>query len=115
MAKKPEYVERVRALVGRGQVEIIGGPFFEPILASIPRRDRVGQIRAYTEYLESLFGQRIRGMWVPERVWEQSFTSDLVEAGIEGAEPPYRGSEKIASKGITLVRLNKVRKALKRF
>jgi hypothetical protein len=83
VAKKPEYVERVRALVGRGQVEIIGGPFFEPILASIPRRDRVGQIRAYTEYLESLFGQRIRGMWVPERVWEQSFTSDLVEAGIE--------------------------------
>ena len=41
--------------------------------------------------------------------------ASMVEAGIEGAEPPYRGSEKIASKGITLVRLNKVRKALKRF
>lgn len=83
VAKKPDYIERVRALVARDQVEIIGGPFFEPILASIPRRDRVGQIQAYTEYLESLFGQRIRGMWVPERVWEQSFTSDLVDAGIE--------------------------------
>lgn len=83
VAKKPDYIDRVRALVARGQVEIIGGPFFEPILASIPRRDRIGQIEAYTDYLESLFGQRIRGMWVPERVWEQSFTSDLVDAGIE--------------------------------
>jgi hypothetical protein len=81
--RHPEYIERVRALVERDQVEVIGGPFFEPILASIPSRDRVGQIKAYTEYLEQLFGRRVRGMWVPERVWEQSFASDIVEAGIE--------------------------------
>ncbi len=81
--RHPEYIERVRALVERDQVEVIGGPFFEPILASIPSRDRVGQIKAYTAYLEQLFGRRVRGMWVPERVWEQSFASDIVEAGIE--------------------------------
>jgi 4-alpha-glucanotransferase len=81
--RHPEYIDRVRALVERDQVEIIGGPFFEPILASIPSRDRVGQIKAYTAYLEQLFGRRVRGMWVPERVWEQSFASDIVEAGIE--------------------------------
>ncbi len=79
----PEYIDRVRMLVDRGQIEIVGGPFFEPILAGISRRDRIGQIRAYTEYLHQLFGVRVRGMWVPERVWEQSFVSDLVEAGIE--------------------------------
>ena len=66
-----------------GQVEILGGPFYEPILACIPRRDRIGQIRAYTQYLENLFGQTVRGMWVPERVWEQSFAGDITEAGIE--------------------------------
>ncbi|MCY2966693.1 MAG: DUF1926 domain-containing protein, partial [Planctomycetota bacterium] len=79
----PEYVERVRALVERGQVEIVGGPFFEPILATIPRRDRLGQIRAYTQYLERLFGVVVRGMWTPERVWEQSFVGDVTQAGIE--------------------------------
>ena len=79
----PEYIDRVRALVERGQVEIIGGPFYEPILASIPSRDRIGQIAAYSRYLEQLFGQKFRGMWVPDRVWEQSFTNDLVRAGIE--------------------------------
>ncbi|MDQ3329997.1 MAG: DUF1926 domain-containing protein [Planctomycetota bacterium] len=83
VAKKPEYIDLVRSFVERGQIEILGGPFYEPILASIPSRDRIGQIVAYSRYLESLFGQKIRGMWVPERVWEQQFTSDIAAGGIE--------------------------------
>ncbi len=79
----PEYIDRVRSLVDRGQVEIIGGPFYEPILACIPRRDRVGQIAAYSRYLKQLFGADVCGMWVPERVWEQCFASDIARAGIE--------------------------------
>ena len=81
--KHPEYIDRIRMLADRGQIEIIGGPFYEPILACIPRRDRVGQITAYSRYLEKLFGTPIRGMWVPERVWEQSFSGDISQAGIE--------------------------------
>jgi alpha-amylase len=81
--RRPEYVERLRQLVKRGQVEIMGGGFYEPILPMIPRRDRVGQIRTYTRYLENLFPTRIRGMWVPERVWEQNLVSDIAAAGIE--------------------------------
>ncbi|MSR58379.1 MAG: DUF1926 domain-containing protein [Planctomycetaceae bacterium] len=81
--KHPEYIDRVRNLADRGQIEIIGGPFYEPILATIPRRDRIGQIRAYTRYLEDVFGVTVRGMWIPERVWEQSFAGDITEAGIE--------------------------------
>ncbi|MBS0264313.1 MAG: DUF1926 domain-containing protein [Planctomycetes bacterium] len=81
--KHPEYIDRVRMLADRGQVEIIGGPFYEPILACIPRRDRIGQITAYSRYLEKSFGTRVRGMWMPERVWEQSFAGDVTQAGIE--------------------------------
>lgn len=80
---KPEYIDRLRSLVERGQVEILGGPYYEPILASIPRRDRIGQMQAYSRYLEQTFGTRIRGMWMPERVWEQSFTADIAAAGLE--------------------------------
>src|SRR5690348_4128035 len=68
--RKPDYVARLRTMVQSGQVEILGGGFFEPILTMIPRRDRVGQIRSYAEYLNDLFGTHVRGMWVPERVWE---------------------------------------------
>ncbi len=79
----PEYIERVRALVDAGRVEILGGGYYEPILTMIPHRDRVGQIRDYSRHLEDLFGQPIRGMWVPERVWEPGLVPAIVEAGIE--------------------------------
>jgi alpha-amylase len=82
-ARHPEYLDRLAELTARGRIEIIGGAFFEPILAMIPSRDRVGQIRGYSDWLENRLGATIRGMWVPERVWEQSFTRDIAEAGIE--------------------------------
>lgn len=80
---RPEYIERLRRMVGASQVEIIGGAFYEPILANIPRRDRIGQIESYTQHLNQLFRTQVRGMWLPERVWEQSFASDIATAGIQ--------------------------------
>jgi alpha-amylase len=80
---RPEYIERVRALVEAGRVEILGGGFYEPILTMIPHRDRVGQIRGFADYLQEVFGTPVRGMWVPERVWEQHLVSALAEAGVE--------------------------------
>lgn len=82
-AHHPEYVDRLAALSSAGRVEIIGGAFYEPILTMLPRRDRVGQIRRYTEWLAERLGADVRGMWIPERVWEPGLTSDLVDAGIE--------------------------------
>ena len=79
----PEYVDRLGDLVAAGRVEIIGGAYYEPILPMIPRRDRVGQIRTYTDWLQQRLGCTVRGMWMPERVWEQSLVSDLAEAGIQ--------------------------------
>ena len=77
------YLDRLAQLVEQGRIEIIGGAYFEPILAMIPSRDRIGQIRTYTRWLQNRLGATIRGLWTPERVWEQSFTRDLVDAGIE--------------------------------
>lgn len=82
-ATHPDYLDRLAELVSQGRVEILGGAFYEPILAMIPSRDCVGQIRSYTRWLEDRLGATVRGMWVPERVWEPSFARDLVEAGIE--------------------------------
>ena len=69
----PRIHRFARALAERAQIEMVGGPFYEPILAGIPSYDRVGQISAYSRYLEQLFGAKVRGMWMPERVWEQNF------------------------------------------
>lgn len=78
-----DYLDRLAALVQQGRVEIVGGPFYEPILTMIPSRDRVGQISTYTKWLNNRLGADVQGMWMPERVWEQSLTSDLVDAGMK--------------------------------
>jgi alpha-amylase len=83
VANQPDYVDRLAKLVAQRRVEILGGAFYEPILAMVPSRDRIGQIRSYSRWLEHRFETSVRGMWVPERVWEQSFTGDLTAAGIE--------------------------------
>ncbi len=79
----PEYVDRLAALVEAGRIEIIGGPFYEPIMTMIPGRDRIGQIQTYADWLENRLGTRPQGIWMPERVWEQSLTSDVSKAGVK--------------------------------
>lgn len=78
-----DYVDQLAELVDSRRIEILGGAYYEPILAMIPSRDRVGQIRTYTRWLQNRLGATVRGLWVPERVWEQSFVSDMADAGIE--------------------------------
>ncbi len=78
-----DYLDRVARLVSRGRIEIVGGPFYEPILTMIPARDRVGQIREYSTWLARRLGAEVRGMWMPERVWEQSLVRDLASAGMQ--------------------------------
>src|SRR3954468_3282226 len=80
--RHPEYLDRLGALVAAGRLEIVGGAFYEPILTMIPPRDRVGQIRRYSDWLAKRFNTPVNGMWIPERVWEQSLTSEIAEAGI---------------------------------
>jgi alpha-amylase len=82
-ARHPEYLDRLAALVASGRLEIVGGAYYEPILTMIPPRDRVGQIRRYAEWLSDRFSTPVTGMWIPERVWEQTLTSDLAEAGVK--------------------------------
>ncbi len=80
--RHPDYVARVRSLVAAERIEIIGGPFYEPILPMLPSRDRIGQIRNYTEFLNETFSTSVQGMWMPERVWESALTADIARAGI---------------------------------
>ncbi|MDH4198013.1 MAG: DUF1926 domain-containing protein [Candidatus Aminicenantes bacterium] len=72
----------VEVLVGRGQVELLSGGFYEPILAVIPEEDRVGQIRMMNDFLSANFGRTPRGLWLTERVWEPHLPKSLAQAGI---------------------------------
>jgi hypothetical protein len=79
----PEYFDLVRALVQRGQVEVAGGGFYEPILVTIPPQDRYEQLTKLADFVEKHFGKRPRGAWLAERVWEPQLPSSLAGAGVE--------------------------------
>ena len=82
-AERPEFVARLAALAERGQVEIVGGGWYEPVLAALPERDRVGQLVRMADELEATFGRRPRGAWLAERVWEPDLPTALVSAGYD--------------------------------
>jgi len=83
MENHKEYIDLLRSMVERGQVELMGGGYYEPLLAIIPDNDRRGQIRMMSDKLQELFGRLPRGIWLTERVWEPQLPGYLVEAGVE--------------------------------
>ncbi len=78
----PKDMAKLREMVARGQVEMFGGGDTEPVLASIPERDRRSQLVALSDRLEAAFGQRPSGAWLTERVWESAVAPSLADSGI---------------------------------
>jgi hypothetical protein len=81
--ERPDYFDKLRTLVGRGQVELLGGGFYEPMLAVLPERDARGQIQMMSDYLLQHFGARPEGMWLAERVWEPALAKLIADAGMK--------------------------------
>ena len=79
---RPDVIGDLADLVRRGQIELLSGGYYEPILVGVPRRDAVGQIRALTDRVAAIFGRRPLGAWLTERVWEPHLPSLLAEAGV---------------------------------
>jgi 4-alpha-glucanotransferase len=79
---RPEYFVRLKKLVQAGQVELVGGGFYEPILVSIPEEDQREQITRLAAYLEKHFGIPPSGAWLAERVWEPQLPSVLAAANV---------------------------------
>lgn len=77
-----EMLERLRALVAAGQVELLSGGYYEPILAIIPDEDKIGQIEKLNDELETLFGVTPSGMWLTERIWEPHLAKPIAQAGL---------------------------------
>ncbi|MEO8158377.1 MAG: alpha-amylase/4-alpha-glucanotransferase domain-containing protein [Betaproteobacteria bacterium] len=78
----PHDMSKLHEMVARGQVEMFGGGDTEPVLASIPERDRRTQLAALSNRLQAALGQRPTGAWLTERVWESSVTCALADSDI---------------------------------
>jgi alpha-amylase/alpha-mannosidase (GH57 family) len=82
-ARATDYLDLVGRLASEGKLELLLAGYYEPILPSLCREDRLDQIRWMKETLKSRFGVDATGCWLTERVWEPELAADLVEAGVE--------------------------------
>ncbi|MFX0074318.1 MAG: alpha-amylase/4-alpha-glucanotransferase domain-containing protein [Candidatus Hermodarchaeota archaeon] len=80
---KPEFIEKMKLMAKRNQIEIIGGGYYEPIYAIIPNRDRIAQMRMLSDLIKKEFGLEVNGAWLSERVWEPNYPSFLSKAGLK--------------------------------
>ena len=78
----PQDMALLKDMVARGQIELFGAGETEPVLAVIPERDRIGQIRTFSAKLKKKLGQRPQGAWLTERVWESTVIPALADCGI---------------------------------
>ncbi|HEY9722106.1 MAG TPA: alpha-amylase/4-alpha-glucanotransferase domain-containing protein [Oscillatoriaceae cyanobacterium] len=78
----PEFLERIRAMVARGQLEIVTGPYYEPVLGIVPDDDKIGQIRHLTQAVHRATGYEAQGMWLTGRIWEPHLAKPIAEAGV---------------------------------
>lgn len=78
-------VDRLGRLAADGRVELLLAGMYEPILAALPRQDRVEQIIWMREALQQRFGVTAQGLWLTERVWEPELAADLAHAGVRYA------------------------------
>jgi alpha-amylase/alpha-mannosidase (GH57 family) len=78
----PQDMAKLREMVARGQVEMFGGGDTEPVLASIPERDRRSQLVALSDRIDTSLAQRPTGAWLTERVWESAVAPALADSGI---------------------------------
>ncbi|MFX0012686.1 MAG: alpha-amylase/4-alpha-glucanotransferase domain-containing protein [Candidatus Hermodarchaeota archaeon] len=81
--KKPDFINMLRVMAKRDQIEIIGGGYYEPIYAIIPDRDKIAQMKMLSDLIKKEFGLDVKGAWLSERVWEPSYPSFLSKVGLK--------------------------------
>jgi len=80
--KHPEILELIKVMASRGQIEVMSGAYYEPIISAIPKKDAIGQISLMSEYIKEKFGFSPKGMWIPERVWDPSLSRIISKSRI---------------------------------
>lgn len=75
-------LDRIGRLAADGKVELLLSGYYEPVLISLPRQDRVEQVAWMREAIRRRFGAEATGLWLTERVWEPELAADLADAGV---------------------------------
>jgi hypothetical protein len=79
------FLDTLGRLAADGRLELLLAGYYEPILATLPRADRLEQVAWLADALRQRFGVAGPGLWLTERVWEPDLARDLADAGVRYA------------------------------
>lgn len=79
----PEHIEKLKNLAKEKRIELQSGGFYEPIMPSIPDKDKDMQIQKLNNYIKDKFNIVPKGAWIAERVWEPTLVKNLAKNDIK--------------------------------
>lgn len=79
----PEFIEILRELISRRQIEILGGGYYDPAFPLLFPMDITGQIEFLTSTLRSVTGKRPRGITLCASIWDYSLVSCFYNCGMD--------------------------------
>lgn len=79
----PEFIQLLRELVARKQLELLGGGYYNPAFPLLFPQDRTGQLELLTSELSHSVGKRPRGCLVYGSIWDPSIIPSLQSCGME--------------------------------
>jgi alpha-amylase len=82
-SNRPGFFKMLGDLAAHGQIEMLSGGFYEPMLSVLPDRDARGQIVMLSEFIRRKVGQEPHGFWLTERVWEPDIPRLVDGTGME--------------------------------
>ncbi len=81
LKRDAEFGPRLKQMVAAGQIEMMSGGYYEPILVNIPDDDKLGQIEKLNQFVKRHTGYQPIGLWLAERIWEPQLPKPLAQTG----------------------------------
>ena len=81
--KHHQFVQLLRELISKKQVELLGGGYYNPVLPLLFPVDRTGQIEQLTAKIRRTTGKKPHGMSLFRSVWDNSLVSCIKNCGMD--------------------------------
>ena len=82
LAHRPDFLGRLAQFWRAGRIELLGGAFYDPVLAAIPERDAISQLQFTANWLKRQLGKVPAGAWLALRAWDPALPRPLSASGV---------------------------------
>ena len=81
LRQRSQRLVQLVGLLQNGQIELVGGGYYDPVLCSLSRRSARAQLRRTAQFFSEQFRFQAKGAWLPEQIFEPAMIELLAEAG----------------------------------